>query len=297
MPLHTGWTGGSDNSHGIPEHPPRILIAKPKILEFAGPMKGTYSLWYDPSYWYAGAKIRFNLAEQLTAFKATFAAYYLLGSMTPGLLAGVLMLAISIRKPSISYLPDRNSKWLIAWALCGLATYAVVRVEPRYVGAFFVLFWLVVYRAFWYRVKEGARVAILVTVLCTLYIPSSIVLAAATAQAVRERTNTPDYKVVGDALSAAGVNRGDRLAVVGSCLDAFYARYAGTTIVAQIVDSDGFWRLSEKQLDAATKSLALLGVRAIVSKNRPASSNYGGWQDVVTPSGARYSILELKTGL
>jgi hypothetical protein len=296
MPLYTGWTGGADNSHGIPEHPPRILIANPKTLEFAGPAKGTYPLWYDPSYWYAGAKIRLNLGEQLTAFKATLAAYYQLGIVTPGLLAGVLMLAISIRKPLNSYIPDRNFKWLISWALCGLATYAVVHVEPRYVGAFFVLFWLTVYRAFWSRVKEGARVAILVTVLGTLYIPSLIILGAATTQAVRERTNTPDYVVVAGALGAAGVNRGDRLAVVGPCLDAYYARYGGTTIVAQIVDSDGFWRLPKERLDVVEKSLAELGVKAIVSRDRPNSSiNGGGWQDVVAPSGVRYSILALKT--
>ena len=298
MPLYTGWTGGADNSHGIPEHPPRILIASPETLEFAGPAKGTYPLWYDPSYWYAGAKIRLNPGEQLTAIKTTLAAYYQLVIMTPGLLAGVLMLAISIRKRTVSCIPDRNSKWLMSWALCGLATYAVVHVEPRYVGAFFVLFWLTVYRAFWSRVKEGARAAILVTVLCTLYIPSSIILAAATAQAVRERTKKPDYMVIGEALSAASVNRGNRLAVVGPCLDAYYARYVGTTIVAQVVDSDGFWRLPEERLDLVKKSLAKLGVKAIVSRDRPVSSIYGGgWQDVVAPSGARYSILALKTEL
>lgn len=206
------------------------------------------------------------------------------------------MLAISIRKPAISLIPDRNFKWLIGWALCGLATYAVVHVEPRYVGAFFVLFWLAIYRVLWFRVKVGARVAILVAVLGTLYIPSSIILVAATTRSVRERTNTPDYMVVAGALDAAGVHRGDRLAVIGSCLDAYYARYAGTKIVAQIVDSDGFWHLPEEQLDVVKKRLAQLGVKAIVSRDRPVGSIHrGGWQDVVTQSGMRYSILALKT--
>jgi hypothetical protein len=101
--------------------------------------------------------------------------------------------------------------------------------------------------------------------------------------------------VVGEAIGAVGVHRGDRLAVVGNCLDAYYARYAGTKIVAQ-VDADGFWRLPEERLDVIKRSLVKLGVKAIVSRDRPASSIYGGgWQDVLTPSGARYSILRLKT--
>jgi hypothetical protein len=102
--------------------------------------------------------------------------------------------------------------------------------------------------------------------------------------------------VVAGALDAAGMHRGDRLAVVGYCLDAYYARYAGTKIVAQIVHPDEFWRLPERQLDLVKKSLATLGVKAIVSRDRPVSSiNGGGWQDVVTPRGMRYSILALKT--
>jgi hypothetical protein len=296
MPLYTGWTGSTDDVHGVPEHPPRILFDRPRTLEFTEPVKGTYPLWYDPTYWYAGAKIRLNLREQLAVLKTTIGAYYQLCIVTPGVFAGVLMLGISIRNRKVLPAPDRNSRWLIPWALSALVMYAVVHVEPRYVGAYFVLFWLAVYNFLWRRVTAGARVAVLVTVLCTLFIPSSIMLVAETTQALRERTRRPDYVVVGEALRAAGVHPGDRLATVGYSLDAYYARYAGAQIVAQIVDPKEFWHSSENDFDAVKKGLAKLGVKAIVSRDGPIlSAQAGGWREVVTPSGDRYSILTLKT--
>lgn len=294
MPLYTGWTGSTDDAHGVPEHPPRILFDKPRTLEFAELVKGTYPLWYDPAYWYAGAKIRFNLNEQLAVLKTTFGAYYQLCIMTPGLLAGVLVLCISVRSWKILRASDRNSSWLILWALSALMMYAVVHVEPRYVGGYFVLFWLAVYRLLWDRAKAGARIAVLATVLSTLFVPSSIVLVAETTQAVRERANQPDYVLIAEGLRAAGVNRGDRLATVGYSLDAYYARYAGVQIVAQIVDPDEFWRSSASDFEEVKKGLIKLGAKAIVSRDAPASVHDGGWREVVTPSGNRYSILALK---
>jgi len=296
MPLYTGWTGSTDDVHGVPEHPPRILFDRPRTLEFTEPVKGTYPLWYDPTYWYAGAKIRFNLREQLAVLKTTLGAYYQLCIRTPGLFAGVLMLCISIRNRKIRRAPDGNSRWLVPWVLGALSMYAVVHVEPRYVAAYFVLFWLAVYNFLWQRVTAGARIAVLLTVLLTLFVPSSITLVAETTQALRERARRPDYVVVGEALRAAGVHREDRLATVGYSLDAFYARYAGAQIVAQIIDPSEFWLSSESDFEAVKKGLTNLGVKAIVSRNAPAVSGHaGGWREVVTPSGDRYSILTLKT--
>ena len=50
-----GWTGtpGGD----MPLHGPRQVISDPEVLEFATPVAGTYPLWYDPAYWYEGAKL------------------------------------------------------------------------------------------------------------------------------------------------------------------------------------------------------------------------------------------------
>ncbi len=35
-------------------------MTKPELLEFAEPVSGTFPLWYDPAYWYAGVKAKFD---------------------------------------------------------------------------------------------------------------------------------------------------------------------------------------------------------------------------------------------
>ena len=48
-------------------HPPRVLLAKPRILEFGTPIPGTFPLHYDPSYWSEGIRTRFDLRDQAHA--------------------------------------------------------------------------------------------------------------------------------------------------------------------------------------------------------------------------------------
>ncbi len=49
---------------GKPEHPPRQIFSSPLVYEFATPIRGTYPPWYDPSYWEAGLRVRFDLGGQ-----------------------------------------------------------------------------------------------------------------------------------------------------------------------------------------------------------------------------------------
>src|SRR5229473_2442473 len=68
-----GWTGtpGGDE----PVHAPRTIFENPQVLEFATPIAGTYPLWYDPAYWYEGAKARFNASQQIAALKRSLQFY------------------------------------------------------------------------------------------------------------------------------------------------------------------------------------------------------------------------------
>ena len=39
-------------------HPVRQILTEPAVFEFAKPIGGTFPPWFDPSYWYAGYKIK-----------------------------------------------------------------------------------------------------------------------------------------------------------------------------------------------------------------------------------------------
>ena len=50
-------------------------MQKPAAFEYAWPYGGTYPLWSDPSYWYAGAIVRFNGDQQLAAIKQSLLVF------------------------------------------------------------------------------------------------------------------------------------------------------------------------------------------------------------------------------
>jgi hypothetical protein len=105
------------------------------------------------------------------------------------------------------------------------------------------------------------------------------------------RADQPDYILIGDALHAAGVNRGDRLATVGDGMEAFYARYAGARIVAHVVEASEFRHLSAEDLVRVRDGLASIGVKALVAADKPVNAASQAWKDVMVSGSPRYSIM------
>ena len=292
---HYVWAGGSPDVYGNPEHPPRTLMQKPLILEFDSPIKGTSPLWYDPSYWYAGAKVRFDLRQQIVALRNSLAVYEAIFFQTAAFFSGAVVLCILIAcEKRLSNLPLRES-WLVIWPLAAMSMYALVHVEARYIGAFFVLLWLAIYGFLMSRLNKRAAVAVCATVAATVMIPFMLDMGKASARTVRDLVSStrPDYEIVADALRNLGVRSGDRLAVVQDPLRAYYARYAGLRVVAEIPNKDEFWNLNALQLKAVAECLTRIGVKTLVATNRPAGSTAANWRDVKISGSRRFSILRL----
>ena len=312
---YVGWAGGIDDAHGAPEHPPRTLLGKPTILEFADPVSGTYPLWYEPSYWYAGAKVRFDFRGQLTALKENLIFYCRAFEQMTTLFVGALLLLIHAGRQKILATPDRDFRWLLTWPITACLMYAVTHAESRFLGAFFVLFWLALYRLLWRRVADVVRVVVLGTVICALFI--SITVSALEAGARRpvlpwRRSGivggmTPSDQLVqlkvATALQAAGVRRGDRLATVGYAFDAYYARYIGARVTAHIVEAnefigsahEAFRYLSAEDLGRVRDRLASIGVKALVTTGRPVNAASDDWKDIMVSGSPRYSIMLVTT--
>jgi hypothetical protein len=291
----SGWTGGSPGVYGTPEHPPRRLMEKPLILEFDSPIKGTVPLWYDPSYWYAGAKVRFDLRQQIAALRDTLRDYKDIFRHTLAYFSGAAVLWIlTAREKQSSSLP-RREWWLLVWPLTAMLMYAFVHVENRFIGPFCVLLWLTIYGAPMFRLNRLAAVAVCATVVGTVMVVFVDHLVVASARTVRELANPtqPDYQAVAAGLRNLGVQSGDRLATVGSPFYAYYARYAGMRVVAEIPAADEFWNLGAPELKSVAERLARIGVKAVVAENRPDVSAPAEWRDVRVSDAERFSILVL----
>jgi hypothetical protein len=79
------WQGDPSNQI-ILSHPTRLIHQSPPIYEFGDPIGGTYPVSTNPSYWYEGIQMRFDLGNQLARLLASSLVYLELFFQVQGLL-------------------------------------------------------------------------------------------------------------------------------------------------------------------------------------------------------------------
>ncbi|HKZ78766.1 MAG TPA: hypothetical protein VJ124_10720 [Pyrinomonadaceae bacterium] len=294
--LTHSWTvAGISNIHskGPLAHPPRRIFDTPPIYEFGEPISGTYPLWYDPSYWNEGLASPPNTRAQIGAVVKNLSVYYelLFTNVHYGLLIGFLTLyLVSGRRWMLLRDLARYSD-LIIFALVALGAYALVSVNKRYVEAFIVLLWLMLFSGL--RLSDTAAskrlmtcaISVLMAMMTLTVVGSSTqeaYLATRNLIAGEDLSTHPHWRVA-EGLRQMGVERGDKVAVVGDSFGAFWAHLAGLKIVADITFADAalFWKIDAPQRDQAIEALAKTGAKAIVA-DRPTLSgeNSGGWRRI-----------------
>ena len=158
VPLYVLWQG-ENREDGIPKHPTKKIFEVPAIFEFAGPVGGTYPPWYDPSYWYEGVVLHFDLREQLRVLASNVRIY--LDVLQGGLIVGFLILYLMGRRGWLC-VKDITEQWrLLVPSIAALGMYALVHVELRYIGPFLVLLWMGV--AFAVRLPDSPESKRLIT--------------------------------------------------------------------------------------------------------------------------------------
>lgn len=296
-----GWTGGPDGE--MPKHGPRILATNPKLIEFASPIPGTYPLWYDPAYWYAGAKPQFNWRGEIHAIKNSLQFYrdiFDLGDLRlpfEGLVVLSILAYVEHRAPARANLVV----WL--WPTAVLFMYALVYSEYRLVAPFLVIFWMAIYSAM--LIRMGRTQAILLAILAGVMLLSSVRETFSSSRRSLEANQSdsglatywlsPSRRVFPDEIAAQrlislNIKAGDPIATVGPAFMAFYARIAGVRVIAEAVNPAQFWRLSPKEAVSAEQTLAGTGAEILVGVSRPKTFQPRLWEDI---SGTPYSFLRL----
>ena len=289
--LHTGWTEAGE--HGTPLHPPRKLMQKPELLEFAEPVSGTFPLWYDPGYWYAGVKAEFDWRQQWAVITDNAQAYLQLLRFMNALLAGAFLLAVLVLRDRKFAKPERRWAWQLAWPLSVISVYWLVFIDPRYVAPFCVVFWLAVYGILMSRVAATPRKVIVAAVIAIMLIPSMVVAGTiARFKFADASEGEPQQQAAAD-LQAMGLRKGDRVAIVGEGFEAYYAQIAGLKIVAQLPGEEEFRSLDPSALESVTAHLRALRVTALIAKERPLHAAPADWRAVAGSSG--YSVLRIST--
>jgi len=277
------WQGKEPNS-GIPKHPTRQIFDFPPTFEFSTPVGGTSPTWYDPSYWYDGLKINFNLVQELNAILRNLEYYYQLFLFN--LILGYLLLVYAGGNVRTS-LQQLAANWFL-WlpGVTGLGIYMLVINMPgafwssRYVAPFIVLVFAGVFSVHLLNYRQSKRLLISLMMIALIFMGQGLVTQTYDNLVTVVKGVKPiDWQIAQD-LQQLGVKSGDPIAVIGDAdQNAFWARLARVKIVAQVSRSEDFWQADKITRDQVLKAIAKTGAKVVVQQiGTPIPFPEIGWQ-------------------
>ena len=285
------WQGGPAGN-GTPVHPAHLLSVDPAVYEFATPISGTYPLWYDPIYWYKGATFRFSPVLFLHAAVRCARTYLFLfhHRQTP-LICGLLMLYVLVPVKRMFAHQLWLYKSLLGFAVFPFIMYDMVHVDPRFLGAFFVLLWTALFTAVIlasppsYAQVTGVIagiVAVMMTIEAVLVAGPTHPIQPVQGAALSQPAQNPQWEIA-NALRRIGVHAGDQAAIIGSDLPYFWARLARVKIVAEFMPRDvAYDRQAEAarimEWERAKIFLKATPARFVVSPAMPGIVDQPGWE-------------------
>lgn len=147
---------GQPPGPGTPKHAFRTVNSGPPVYEFATPVAGTYPLWAGHGYWCEGIEPHFRLGQQLNATHIALREYFnIVFEQLGPLCVGFAIIMFAAGKLRAFFLRLRTYEVLLIPAIAGLGMYATVRIETRFLPAFFLLLWAAAF--FSLRVQRNAE--------------------------------------------------------------------------------------------------------------------------------------------
>jgi hypothetical protein len=269
---------GDGPEHADAVHPTRKIFGWPEVFEFATPVAGTYPVWYDPSYWYAGLDSHVHPVREVKAFliNAYRIEIYLSGMLGFLTVVILMMFLLSDRlKDSWRRLTDF---WPILVPVVGVfLMYAMVYWEQRYTSGVMLVGCGAV-MASMSILEEERRIYVLraaslilgLMVVCSvlpLLMRDDYIWAAKSAQQV----------VAAERLRSMGMKPGDHVALIGDGFDeACWARLEKVRIVAEVPDkletgdsAAAFWSLGLEGEQTVLNVLKSTGAKAVIADTPP----------------------------
>jgi hypothetical protein len=302
------WQGGFPGN-GSPAHPTRRIFSSPPVYEFATPVGGTYPPWYDPAYWYEGVRVHFDASAQwhnlVRNARTLFHTFFPLGRVQATLVISGLLL-LCLRHGGGLFLRNLTAYSIILIpAVTAFAMFSLIGLEPRYVPAFITLSWLSLCAAIpWpaadrdqWKLKGLVAAMLAMLILSAFAYPDSA--SNLTVQTLRGEIlgGEPSHLHwdVAQGLQKMGVQRGDKVAVIGDAPGAYWARLSRVKIVAEMPacrevnegicvkgQPDGvsaFLAADQGTRDRILKAFAQTGAKVVVI--RPKDSMLSrGWQRI-----------------
>jgi hypothetical protein len=272
------WQG--ENGTGIPAHPVRQLMAKPRLFEYGTPVAGAYPPTFDPSYWMEGVRTHFGLRGLLQVLRQSAGTFFQICAIQLEFTVASLVLFFVLPSKLEWLLGLRRQFFLWVPPLIACLSYSIVLVEFRYVAPFLLLLWVAAFASLLAVKAEIPRRFILAIALAVLFatgvrIAKSSVSDSIAVLAGQENVNWQ----VAEGLRKLGTQPGDRVAAISGVAEAHWARLAGVKIAAEIPlgDENIFWTADPVENQRVLQVFASTDARFVVAKDPPACVVVGGW--------------------
>jgi hypothetical protein len=270
----------NDTSINGLRHNPRKLLDSPPTFAFDRPAEATFPLWYDPTYWYAGTKARFDLGAQVRTLRHNGRAYLDMIRDGAGLaltIGFVVLMVVLWRIRSVRRLVPFAR--VLVPAAFGLVMYAGVHVEGRFVGAFLATIAVIAYSFLPWSTHPRKRfpavgVLAAVTVVGLWSIAATPIRWATNQEPAVEaaQRSASNDEVAAAALQRLGLRHCRRIAVVAPSnvlVQTYLPRLAGMRIVASVTRPPPRWSVSPNLRSALTSSRVML----LIARGVPATEH------------------------
>jgi hypothetical protein len=275
------WQGGPPGT-GTPIHASRKIFSDPDVFEFSAPVPGSYPPWYDPSYWYDGARLHLSLKTQAVALFRASNMYLKIFSKS-GALWVVVVAILVVRRRLLGWGRSSSGAWLVFLpSVAALAMYSLVLVEFRYVAPFALM--LLMWMLSRMKIATGAGPLLVRRFLLIIILAPALAIAWAAGRDIYDIARNKPYEpwVVAQQLHEMGISPGTDVGYIGTGLNAYWAHLAGVRIIVEIPDEQQSRFIGA---DAARRQqvLALIssaGAKAVITKNADAANSADGWRPI-----------------
>ena len=278
------------------KHPVRVISQAPVVEEFASPLKGTYALWLDPSYWYEGIRPYFKLRAEINVIHIALSGYFQIIVVQLGCLFAVLVSLVVLGGDFVTGFARRFAGQVAIWgpAAVAMAAYSIVHVDERYVGGFIVLLTFASFLALGPALFDASTKRTRTLLFAAVFVLGLQItdIVGHSASQLLSHQEFVEWDVA-DALHRLGIPEGGKVSYLGSTLDDHsWARLARVSIVSDIPLNgvEDFWASDDEGKSRALALLASTGSAALVTRDVPPVAESAGWVPV---QGTNYFILRL----
>ena len=273
---------GEPAGTGTPLHPSRKIFSDPDVFEFSSPVQGTYPPWYDPSYWYDGARPYFSVKAQTWALYRASNMVLKIFSKS-GALWVVLVAILVVRRKLLGWGRSSSGAWLVFLpSVAALAMYSLVHIEFRYFAPFPLM--LMMWMLSKMKIATGAGPLLVRRFRLVVILAPSLAVAWAAGRDIYNVVRNRPYEpwVVAQRLHEMGISPGTDVGYIGTGLEAYWAHLAGVRIIVEIPaeQESRFIGAAPARRQQVLALFSSAGAKAVVTRNAEAANPTDGWRPI-----------------